>query len=48
MRKGEERLGRGKERSNAQSRFAAADSRPTTASYRVTQLHDWQEAGHEN
>jgi len=38
----------GRERSNAQSRFAAADARLTTASYRVTQLHDLQEAGHEN
>jgi len=48
MRKGGERLGRGREKNDAQSRFAAADARPTTASYRVMQLHDLQEAGHKN
>ena len=42
------RTRREKEKSDAQSRFAAADARPTTASYRVTQLHDSQEAGHKN
>ncbi len=48
MRKKGEGLEEEKKTSNAQSRFAAADARPMTASYRVTQLHDLQEAGHEN
>ena len=42
------RTRREKEKIDAQPRFAAADARPTTASYRVIQLHDSQEAGHEN
>jgi len=42
------RTRREKEWSDAKSRFAAADPRPMTASYRTMQLHDLQEAGHEN
>jgi len=48
MRKWGEGLEEEKGRSEAQSRLAAADSRPMTASYRSMQIHALQEAGHEN